>query len=598
MNLSPKENPMHRLTVLCFALILSVLTIAVAQKIEVTGSQHSEIQYRLEQDIEPFPGLRELYVSFVVPASFQSQTYSQQISDLNFELLPPPGDQKSETDARGNQIRTYTWTNPPGAIKAAVTFRAANRVQLGTLQDDGTPFPMRNLSPDVNIFLQPTAQVQSDHPAIQDKAKELTAPAQTAYQACQNILYWVVEHMQYVLIPEQYDAMYSFAYGKGNCQNYSHLAAALMRASGIPARIVNGITLDRPYTLQADDGQYQFEMARGRHSWIEVYFPGSGWLPFDPQQSEFFVSNRYVRIEIGVDNEESVNDGLVRWRQTSGSARQNPKLEEVIETNFVRDDVSLSGKRMAGVDKIVLGPPLASVAAPPLAAAEEEKKQEPEPEPRPEPEPKAEEPEPKTTEPAAAEIDYSKLIYSEPFVYGNLDFPEGVDFAFPRQASSGQTQDSYQLQRSFLVETAEYVTSQTQFAQCVVLKEPIRLEKIGLAMHNFGGSGYLWLELSEDENGKPGPTAVSTRKIPLQYIVTRQGYQWVDFPFEGIVLSPGRYWFFLNFSGGPIVNWFYSYGKPVGPADGTRARALGASDWPTILSFEFNYRVSGKAVKK
>lgn len=580
---------MHRVTVLCVVLIVSVLAIAVAQKIEVTGSQHSEIQYRLEQDIEPFPGLKELYVSFVVPTSFQSPTYSQQISDLNFELLPLPSDQKSETDARGNQIRTYTWTNPAGTVKAAVTFRALNRVQLGVLQDDGTPFPMRNLSPEVNIFLQPTAQVQSDHPAIQDKAKELTASARTAYQACQNILYWVVEHMQYVLVPEQYDAMYSFAHGKGNCQNYSHLAAALMRASGIPARIVNGITLDRPYTLEADNGQYQFEMARGRHSWIEVYFPGSGWIPFDPQQSEFFVSNRYVRVEIGVDNEESINDGLVRWRQTSGSARQNPRLEEIIETSFVRDDVKLNGQLLAGVNKIVLGPPLTSAAMPPLAAAEEEKKKKPAPEP---------EPAPKAEPPAAKDMDYSKLSYTEPFVFGNLDFPLGVDFAFPRQASGGPNQDSYQLQRSFLVETAEYVTSQTQFAQCFVLKEPIRLEKIGLALHNFGGSGYLWLELSEDENGKPGATAVSTRKVPLQYILTRQGYQWVDFPFESIVLSPGRYWFFLNFSGGPIVNWFYSYGKPVGPMDGTRSRALGQSDWPTILSFEFNYRVTGKAVKK
>ena len=73
------------------------------------------------------------------------------------------------------------------------------------------------------------------------------------------------------------------------------------------------------------------------------------------------------------------------------------------------------------------------------------------------------------------------------------------------------------------------------------------------------------------------------------------GYEWVDFAFNGqdIILQPGRYWAALGFTGGPIVNWFFSYGKPTGPQDGTRFRTLFDEQWSHSHAFEFNYRVTG-----
>ena len=79
--------------------------------------------------------------------------------------------------------------------------------------------------------------------------------------------------MHYVLTPEEFDALYAFESGKGNCQNYSHLTAALMRAAGIPTRIVNGVTLKRPFDINMGSQLLTLNMAQGRHSWIEVYFP-------------------------------------------------------------------------------------------------------------------------------------------------------------------------------------------------------------------------------------------------------------------------------------------------------------------------------------
>ncbi len=581
--------------------VLSIFVPLAAQQIQVTGQQSSQIQYRLEQDIQLFPGLKELVVSFVVPQNFNSPTYRQEIRNVRFHFTPSPTRQEESADERGNLIRTFYWENPAGNVTAEVTFQANNRVNLKPLIPENAPFPVRSLPGEVQVFLTSTTQVPADNPAIQQKAAELTRNARTVYQATRNVLNWVSEHLQYILTPEKYDALYAFNSGKGNCQNYSHLAAALLRAAGIPVRIVNGITLDKPYSFAVGESQYQFGMAQGRHSWIEVYLPDVGWIPFDPQQSEFFVSNRYLRVEVGIDNEETVNDGLVRWRQSRGTKPQSPKLEEAIASEFVRDVVNFQGEIAdTQLKKILLTPPIVA-AQPPIAAltpsgqqAEEkpEEPAEPKPEPAPEPMPRKSPP----AEPAEA-VDYTQLRYDQPFVYGNLEFPEDVNFAFPR---AGEEPGSNRLTRSFLVETAEYATAGRQFAQVFELAKPIKLETIALALHNFGGSGDIWLELSEDAGGQPGATAVKSRRIRVQYLNTGQGYRWVDFDFrrEGIILSPGKYWIFLNFSGGPIVNWFYSYGKPVGPADGTRSRAIGERQWNTIHAFEFNYRVKGKAARK
>ena len=50
-----------------------------------------------------------------------------------------------------------------------------------------------------------------------------------------------------------------------------------------------------------------------------------------------------------------------------------------------------------------------------------------------------------------------------------------------------------------------------------------------------------------------------------------------------------------GYTGDPILNWYYTYGKPVGPPDGTRFRDALVSDWGGALNYEFNYRIRGTA---
>ncbi len=436
--------------------------------------------------------------------------------------------------------------------------------------ETSAPFPVVSLPDDFKIYLKATDLVQSGSEKIKSLANNLTKDSRTQFDAVQKILTWIIDNMNYVLDPDTYDAITSMTSGKGNCQNYSHLAAALMRASGIPVRIVNGVTLKKSYDVEIGKQVMTLNMAEGRHSWIEVYFSDLGWMPFDPQQTELFVSNRFIRVEVGLDNAETENDGMVHWTRQKG-ATAVLGFKESIESNFASDRVSISGiKQTYGPKKLLLVPPVSagfSKVETPVAVK-------------------------------ATEFDPSvmaSLKFTKEYVYGNLEFPQGINFAFNRRSVGDETGTSQKLKKTFLVETAEYVTGTKQFTQIFELKKPMLLKDISLALQKFGGSGKIWLELREDNDGMPGQVAARSDMVSLDNMKLQQGYHWVVFNFsgQGLGLTPDRYWISIGQQGAPILNWFYSYGKPVGPIDGTKYKNSNDADWANNLSHEFNYRIQG-----
>ena len=563
---------MKRVLAVSFLVLMAVP--GFAENYLLNGGQASEINYQMVQKVQLLSNIRKLVLSYVVPESFDSPTYRQKITELDFSFSPSPSKREDKTDHRGNKVIEVTWNAPLAAVTTTISLKAMNSVKLKTLHTSA-PFPPSGLPEQVQAYLKATEQVPVNDSGIRAKARELTVLAKTQFDAVQKILTWIVDHMHYVVMPQSYDAMYAFRSGKGNCQNYSHLAAGLMRAVGIPVRIVNGITLKEPYDIKIGSAILTLKMAQGRHSWIEVYFPDLGWVPFDPQGSELFVSNRFIRVEVGLDNKETKQDGLVRWFQVE-SASGRPRFEENINAGFVTDRVDfIAQKTDYGPREMLLGPQVdaaftkVSVAALPL---------------------------PKEV----PEEELKSLRYSEPYVFGNLEFPENVDFLSLQWTVQQGADGTMEMQKNFLVETAEYVTTRgQQYAQTFILTKPMQLKKVGLALHKFNDDGQLWLELSKDDDGKPGDYIATSDIISGRKMKFVPGYSWVDFDFSGssVILSPGRYWVALGFTDGPIVNWFFTYGKPVGPQDGTRYKTMFDETWSRSLAYEFNYRVVGLASK-
>lgn len=537
----------------------------------LNGGQESQIDYRMVQKVKPSAGIKKLILSYVVPETFVSPTYNQRITALDLSFSPPPSKREDRTDKRGNKVVEATWKTPSMPVTTTIRMTANNSTKLQALQTNAS-FPLSGLPADVQEYLKATKQVPVNDSRIGSKARELTDSAQNEFDAVQKILTWVVDHMHYVLEPQHYDALYSFQSGKGNCQNYSHLAAALMRSVGIPVRIVNGITLKQPYDINLERSILTMKMAQGRHSWIEVFFPDLGWVPFDPQGTELFVSNRFIRVETGLDNNETRQDGLMRWVQAK-SAAGRPLFEESIEAEFVDDRIKLNARKTNyGPRGLLLCPQVEAVFSKVTAA--------------PPPLPPQEVP----------EAILEKMSFTQPYLFGNLDFPENVDFLSARGPARKDAEGVMEMRKNFLVETAEYVTTQgNQYAQTFILAKPMNLKHVGLALHNFSSQGQLWLELLKDNGGIPGEIIATSDIVELSRMKYTPGYSWIDFDFTGnpVIISPGRYWVALGFTGSPIVNWFFTYGKPVGPQDGTRYKTMFDETWSRSLAYEFNYRVKG-----
>ena len=70
-----------------------------------------------------------------------------------------------------------------------------------------------------------------------------------------------------------------FAWSRqGYCQHYASLMTMLLREHGIPARYVQGFL---PGTLDDETGIETIQNSSA-HAWVEVWFPGRGWVLFDP----------------------------------------------------------------------------------------------------------------------------------------------------------------------------------------------------------------------------------------------------------------------------------------------------------------------------
>jgi transglutaminase-like putative cysteine protease len=62
----------------------------------------------------------------------------------------------------------------------------------------------------------------------------------------------------------------------GFCQQFATAMAVMARSLGYPARVAVG------FRSAGADGDTYLVNSRGAHAWVEVFFPGYGWLPFEP----------------------------------------------------------------------------------------------------------------------------------------------------------------------------------------------------------------------------------------------------------------------------------------------------------------------------
>lgn len=73
----------------------------------------------------------------------------------------------------------------------------------------------------------------------------------------------------------------------GYCDNFSTSMVVMLRSVGIPARWVKGFNTGLMTGSEGDRDVYSIRN-QDAHSWVEVYFEGHGWLPFEPTPTFFY----------------------------------------------------------------------------------------------------------------------------------------------------------------------------------------------------------------------------------------------------------------------------------------------------------------------
>jgi len=113
-------------------------------------------------------------------------------------------------------------------------------------------------------------------------AEEITVGADTPYDKASAITNYLRGSIEYSLsvpaAPEGQDPVMwvLFSHKKGFCNYYASSEVLLLRSIGIPARLAVGFARGElwndVYTVHRRDA----------HAWPEVYFPGIGWVEFEP----------------------------------------------------------------------------------------------------------------------------------------------------------------------------------------------------------------------------------------------------------------------------------------------------------------------------
>ncbi len=120
-------------------------------------------------------------------------------------------------------------------------------------------------------------------PRVPDLAREITAGATNPYDKAVAIRDYLERNYTYTLdLARDHRFLpledFLFVQKAGHCEYFATAQAILLRAVGVPTRIVNGFLQGEWNPI----GGYLIVRESDAHSWVEVFFPAAGWITFDP----------------------------------------------------------------------------------------------------------------------------------------------------------------------------------------------------------------------------------------------------------------------------------------------------------------------------
>ncbi|WP_256393556.1 transglutaminase TgpA family protein [Natronoarchaeum rubrum] len=232
-----------------------------------------------------------------------------------------------------------TYATPYGTLIYEDTFQPGDAYRVTSLRPDASTEELRQAGDSYPGWVQSDfLQVPAGQPdRVGELANEVTADAETPYDAAVAIERYLESEKEYSLDADRPEGNaiddFLFEMDAGYCVHFASTMAVMLREAGIPARMASGYSTGQ----QVGEDRY---VVRGlnAHAWVEVYFPGEGWVTFDPTPSDGRQQARENRVQTArsagnpnVDTDESRDGDPTQFEdeesETTPSIDESPDNE-------------------------------------------------------------------------------------------------------------------------------------------------------------------------------------------------------------------------------------------------------------------------------
>ena len=243
---------------------------------DVAESERFEVRFRREFRLEPGATGR-----LRVPLPLDDPA----LTDLDVELIEPRPNSVESSGAPGRLEVRIPPPDRPGsvAVEVVIRFRTAGRSHS---LDHNVFNPWDTADPEYRLYTQANEGMIQVDDGIRQLAENLAPGSPRPWEALRAFWDFFFTRMSSGRIHHDEQDPGSrlnsiVAGGWFDCLAGSSLLAGLCRARGIPARVVNGLTL--------------YEAIPSNHYWTEVLIPPFGWLGFDLASWDLAAGNRLDR---------------------------------------------------------------------------------------------------------------------------------------------------------------------------------------------------------------------------------------------------------------------------------------------------------------
>ncbi|MGA2317549.1 MAG: transglutaminase-like domain-containing protein [Thermodesulfobacteriota bacterium] len=140
---------------------------------------------------------------------------------------------------------------------------------------------------EIKTYLEPTPFIQSNHPEIQAKAREIVSPDDSVVVKAYKLIAWVNQNIQKRPVVSVPNALETLRNRVGDCNEHAVLYAALARAAGIPAQVEAGLVYQ--------NGRFYY------HAWNVLYL--GTWITADSVKGQLPADVTHLRFVRGTEHQ-------------------------------------------------------------------------------------------------------------------------------------------------------------------------------------------------------------------------------------------------------------------------------------------------------